>query len=83
VRLDIDPPPSSIVERLRDGVRLWIVRADINVETRRHLLERTPKHDVFEVLGVGDKHVRHGKARVRRSDARIVRCGSISIRSVS
>ena len=50
--LDIDARPASLVESARHGVDVGILGADIDIEPLRHVLERTPQHDVFVILRI-------------------------------
>ena len=53
-RLYVDATPAIVVEHPADGVEIGRLRADVHIAARTDVLERTPQHDIFEVLSVGN-----------------------------
>src|SRR6516164_11400589 len=52
--LDIHAAPASIVEGARDRVMGGILCAHIEVKTVLDIVQRSPKENVFAVLGIGN-----------------------------
>jgi len=65
----MDPAPSVLVERKAHRIDNRVVSTNVDIETGRKasldVAERTPQHDVFKVLRVGDQHLL-GTASVRQ-----------------
>ena len=53
---NIDAVPTLFVKQPGDGVDARVIGTHVNVETSLHLLERTPQHDIFKILRVGNDH---------------------------
>jgi hypothetical protein len=53
--LDVDPTPTTLVEGTRNRTFVRTSRSNVNVETLGYMLEGSPKHDIFKVLGVGNE----------------------------
>jgi hypothetical protein len=52
IRLDIDARPAAFVKGEGDGQIARIMRANIDVETSIHIVERSPQKDVLPILSV-------------------------------
>jgi hypothetical protein len=60
-RLDMDAAPAVVIKRPAHRVDQGILGAHVDVPSGRHMLERAPQHDVFEILRIGNE--RHGIVR--------------------
>jgi GT2 family glycosyltransferase len=62
-RLDIDAVPPEIIEVFRDRVSDWMPSTDVDIEAAVTASKGPSKHDIFEVLSVGN----HQPAIVREA----------------
>src|SRR5262245_35062381 len=75
IRFDIYPGPAEIVKPFGHAQMRWITCSHIDIEAISTAAENASKHDVFEVLGVGN-HTGESYFSFRPGLARSMAAGS-------
>lgn len=57
-RFDMNAAPSLLVKSLADGIHHGMLRADVDIDAGRYVLQRPPEHDVLEILRVRGEDLR-------------------------
>gem|GEM_PF-2229675 len=82
-RLDMHATPAVLIKCEADRVNYRVLGTDINIKTIFDMLQRTPEHDIFKILCVGNEtHIRV-IAMFGSSQATPAKCGLLILTTLN